>query len=405
MADNMSKSTKILYFYQYFGTPKGGWSTRVYEMCKRWHALGHEVSIVTSLYDKSDLTASGIYTKHVIEGINVYVVNVRMSNKNKFYYRLFTFFWYALMATLIGLFTKCNAIIASSGPITIGIPALLVKWIRFKPLIFEVRDLWPGGAVAFKILKNPALIKIAYWFEALCYNNSKLIVSCSQGIHNSIIERFPHVNSTIIPNAADVELFRDRELPNKNSDRLTQTYFVYTGTLGLIDDCSQILHAAKELQSRGRNDIRILMIGDGNERDILHKLHDQLQLTNVDFLGQMPKLELINFVRQCRGSILTVKSIPYMDHCSPNKVFDAFAAGRPIIQTTQGWIHELVDREKCGLNVKPNDPSSFAESMIQLTDDEDFFLSCCKNSARLGDTEFNRDRLAKKMIEDIQAII
>lgn len=45
----------IVYFYQYFGTPKGGWSTRVYETIRRWARQGHHVTVVTSLYDKSEL--------------------------------------------------------------------------------------------------------------------------------------------------------------------------------------------------------------------------------------------------------------------------------------------------------------------------------------------------------------
>jgi outer membrane PBP1 activator LpoA protein len=46
---------KIVYFYQYFSTPKGSWGTRVYEFAKDWVDKGHEVTVVTSVYSKSDL--------------------------------------------------------------------------------------------------------------------------------------------------------------------------------------------------------------------------------------------------------------------------------------------------------------------------------------------------------------
>ena len=48
---------KIVYFYQYFSTPNGSWGTRVYEFAKEWVDQGHEVTVVTSIYSKSDLVA------------------------------------------------------------------------------------------------------------------------------------------------------------------------------------------------------------------------------------------------------------------------------------------------------------------------------------------------------------
>lgn len=393
---------KILIFYQYFGTPKGGWSTRIYEMSRRWVEAGHEVSVVTSLYDKSDLTASGFYEKQRHAGIDVYVINIKLSNKHHTLYRIYSFFFYAFMASFLGLRAPCDVVLASSGPITVGIPALLTKWLRRKPMVFEVRDLWPDGAVAFGILSNPLLKKLAYWFEALCYRQSRLVVTASEGMTRNIAQRFPSTSLFTIPNASDVDLFRT---PVDNRD-IYKCYagkkvFVYTGTLGLIDGCRQIVEAAIELQKRGREDIIILLIGDGKERSELEQLATEYLLKNIEFIGLMPKEKLVGYIQVARASLLTVKPIPFMDNCSPNKIFDAFAAGVPIIQTTQGWIKDLVEETGCGLNVPPNDVVAFADAIIQLCDKELLFESCCRVSAKLGDSTFNRDKLAKKMLTAI----
>ena len=66
---------RILFFYQYFGTPKGGWSTRVYELCRRWVAAGYHVTVVTAPYEKSDITASGFISRKQIEGIDLIIIN------------------------------------------------------------------------------------------------------------------------------------------------------------------------------------------------------------------------------------------------------------------------------------------------------------------------------------------
>ncbi|MEC7626809.1 MAG: glycosyltransferase WbuB, partial [Verrucomicrobiota bacterium] len=60
---------KILYFYQYFSTSKGSWGTRAFEFSKRWVQAGHEVTVVTCVYDKSDLSPSWLIHREKIEGI------------------------------------------------------------------------------------------------------------------------------------------------------------------------------------------------------------------------------------------------------------------------------------------------------------------------------------------------
>ena len=80
---------RIVYFYQYFGTSKGGWSTRVHEMCKRWVEEGHEVTVVTTPYDKSDIDRfKGISRKFNYDGINVIVLNFLQSNKHSTFKRI-----------------------------------------------------------------------------------------------------------------------------------------------------------------------------------------------------------------------------------------------------------------------------------------------------------------------------
>ena len=68
---------KILIFYQYFATSKGSWGTRIYEFAKIWVEEGYDVEVITSIYSKSDLKASGILKNLDIDGIKVKVLNIK----------------------------------------------------------------------------------------------------------------------------------------------------------------------------------------------------------------------------------------------------------------------------------------------------------------------------------------
>jgi len=391
---------RILYLYQYFGTPRGGWSTRAYEHARRWVRAGHEVCIISSLYDKSDLTARGLWTQHRIEGIRVYALNLKLSNKHGIVRRLYSFVAYAVAATGVGLFLRADLILASSGPITVGIPALILRGLKGCPLVFEVRDLWPQGAIALGILRGAVWQRLAYAFEGWCYRASSLVVSCSEGTRRSIAERYPGLRVLTIPNAADLEVFRYRQPASNGVPAYRgKALFVYAGTLGLIDHCMHILAAAAHLCDPR---IHILLIGDGRERAQLQAYARSRGLGNVTFAGQLPKSEVAGYLREATAALLTVLPIPFMDHCSPNKLFDAFAAGVPVIQNSQGWIRELIAREECGITVPRRDSRALARAMTLLAEEPATRDHLAAQAARLGRTRFNRDRLAWRLLRAME---
>jgi glycosyltransferase involved in cell wall biosynthesis len=391
---------RILYLYQYFGTPRGGWSTRAYEHARRWVQAGHEVCVISSLYDKSDLTATGLWSRYRIEGIQVYALNLRLSNKHGFFRRLYNFGAYALAAGILGSFLRADLILASSGPITVGVPGLFLHRLKHCPLVFEVRDLWPEGAVALGILRGTLWKKLAYAFEGQCYRASRLVVTCSERARQSIRQRYPDVRVVNIPNASDLDLFRYRPAaPNGAQAYRHKALFVYTGTLGLIDHCVLILEAAAHLCDPH---IHILLIGDGRERKQLQAFARAKGLLNVTFLGQLPKPEVVGYLREATAALLTVLPIPFMDHCSPNKLFDAFAAKMPVIQNSQGWIRELIAREECGITVPRRDSRALARAMTRLAEEPATRDHLAAQAARLGRTRFNRDRLAWRLLRAME---
>jgi len=90
--DDGVREMRILYFYQYFTTPAGAWSTRVYEFAQRCVEQGDSVTVVTSIYDKSDLRSDKLLSRCNIDGIDVRIINVTLSNRHGFVQRMMTFF-------------------------------------------------------------------------------------------------------------------------------------------------------------------------------------------------------------------------------------------------------------------------------------------------------------------------
>lgn len=395
---------KILIFYQYFGTPNGSWSTRFYEFARRWVLAGNEVTIVTAPYEKSDIKANGFISRQTIDGINLIIINTPDSNRVSNLKRALNSVKFSITASYFALTQKTNLVISSSGPITIGIPGLMAKLFRNKTFIFEIRDLWPGGGIEMGKIKNKWIIKLALSFEKLLYNNANLVVACSDGQKNNIQKRYSNIKCVTIPHGGDLDLF---DIKKTNTDISKDAkLFTHIGSLGFIHNCKLILEAADIIKKAGReNDIKIIFIGDGAERNELVLIKQNLNLSNIEFWGLLPKKELPKWVKSSTATLFTTLDNETQNTSCPNKIFDSFAAGVPIIQTTTGWIKELIEKENCGINVAPNNPKELANAILKIADSELLQNDLSLNAERVAKTMFNRDVLANRYLEEIKALV
>jgi glycosyltransferase involved in cell wall biosynthesis len=399
---------KIIYFYQYFSTPKGSWGTRVYEFTKLWVERGHEVTVVTSIYSKSDITASKLLETQEFDGIKVKIINVLIDNKQPVLKRIWSFVQYMFFSLWYALSLPADVVVASSGPISVGVPGLLAKWLRRKKLVFEVRDLWPGGAIEMGIIRNSFMKWLLFKFEQFLYYSADLIVTLSPGMKNNIISRFPGYENKVIsvPNAANLDLFSGDPDAGRNAEEVfkNRKIAIYTGNIGQVNNSGLLLEAARLLQKNGRKDIHILLIGDGQLKDELQRKIDEEKLETISIKGLMPKTELISYIKNSMVSLIPLKDAPILNTSSPNKLFESMAAGVAVVQTTQGWIKDFIEKEQCGITVSPNDPKQLYDVLTHLAQNENETKVMGAKGRVAAEKYFNKTTLSKKMIDAIENI-
>lgn len=394
---------KIVYFYQYFTTPKGSYGTRVYEFTKQWVEAGHDVTVVTSIYAKSDIRAEKFLETQLVDGVKLKIINVRVDNKQSFLKRIYTFILYSLISVYYAFTLKCDLVIASSGPITIGLPGLIAKIFRGKKLVFEVRDLWPEGPIELGILKNKVIQKLSYAFEKLCYKKSSLIVALSPGMKNNILERFSKANVISVTNSANIELFSTPKKQITLSVLKNKKYAIYTGNIGMVNNSELLFRAAQKLKELGRNDIVIVLIGDGQQREELAEKSKNLD--NFLLLGLMPKKELVNYVKNAMVSLIPLNNTPMLRTSSPNKLFESMAASVPVIQSTYGWMEKMLKNSKSGYTVSPTDEQELVDKLLFLSDNKEIAEKMGSNAYKYAKENFDKNILAKKMLDGILDIV
>lgn len=396
---------KILYFYQNFSTPKGSWGTRVYEFASNWVKQGHEVTVVTSILSKSDLTATRLIEDQYFDGIHVKVLNIVTDNKHSFYKRIWTFLLYSILSTYYALTIKADIVIASSGPITVGIPGLIAHYIKGRKLIFETRDLWPEGAIELGIIKNGFIKSMSYWFEKQCYKASSYIITLSPGMTKNIFQRFKFENIADVTNAANIKLFSTpRPFQEVHPTLKPKQYAIYTGNIGMVNNSYWLYEAAKSLQKLGREDIVILLIGEGQQREELEQKAIKEGVTNFVRFGLMPKEDLVGYVQHAFVSLVPLKGTPILDTSSPNKFFESLAAGVPVIQNTQGWMKDFLEDHSVGYTLDPADPDQLAQTLINMSNNPALAHEMGKRALVIAKSKFDKDYLADKMLQILKTV-
>lgn len=390
----------IVYFYQYFTTPKGSYGTRVYEFTKKWVEKGHKVIVVTSVYAKSDIRATKFLETQEIDGITLKIINVTIDNKQSFLKRIYTFLVYSFFSIYYAFTLKCDLVISSSGPITAGIPGLIAKIFRRKKFVFEVRDLWPEGPIELGVLKNKFIQKMSYAFEKRCYKSSSLVVALSPGMKSNITDRFPETNAISVTNSANIELFSSPKEEITHPQLIGKKFAIYSGNIGLVNNSELLYRTAKKLKEQERDDIVIVLIGDGQQKEEIMKKSEGLD--TILFLGLMPKVELVNYVKNALVSLIPLDDTPMLSTSSPNKLFESMAAAVPVIQTTNGWIKEMLDESQSGFTVSPTNEDELVEKLIFLADNETESKETGKRGFEFAKRNFDKDILSKRMIEAIE---
>lgn len=389
---------EIVYFYQYFSTPKGGWGTRVYEFARRWVEAGHSVTVVTSVYQKSDLKVTRLIEDQEIDGIRVKVINIGIDNRHGFARRVLAFIAYSIISSYYAISLRADLVVASSGPITAGIPGLVARYLRLRRLVFEVRDLWPDVPIALGVVKNGLVKRTAYWLEERCYKAASRIVTLSPGMTASIQSRYGLENIDTIYNPANLDLFaQPQECP---ADLEGERYAIYCGNIGRVNNVMWMVDAAGILLARGRDDIMLVFIGEGQLRGEVEKRKDAEDLRNLLVLGLMPKENLVCYVQNAMAALVPLANVPMLRSSSPNKFYESLSAGVPVVQSSHGWMRDFVKEHEVGFTVSAEDPASLADCLEEIADRCDPDIG--RRARRTAELFFDENELARRMLESLR---
>lgn len=383
---------KLIYLHQYFKFPDETGGTRSYDLASSFVSKGIDVTVLTSTSDEKYNTKQR-WVEIERNGIEVHYVYLPYGNHLSYLQRSFVFFKFLWFATFRLLKLKGDVVLATSTPLTIGIPALIKKWFGKTPFIFEVRDVWPEAVIAIGAIKNKWLQKLLYRLEKLIYKNAIAIVPLSTDMQKSIVSRYPQFRDKtdiVIENIAEVNRFQSNsETVDLEEIIGFQPRFsvLYAGTFGKVNGIHKVIELAEKTLQIDKELVYIL-IGSGIEKENVTQLAKDRDVLNknVFILNSISKNELSLWYNAVSMGSSFVIDIPELWANSANKFFDTLASGKPVLINHEGWQAEVIRDRNVGF-VLPYD----------VTDKEaEDFVNYTKNTLLIESQEKSAIELAKE---------
>ena len=347
---------KIIYLHQYFKFPEENGGTRSYDLASAFIKAGLQVEMITSTYNEKYKTGNR-WTQIEKKGLIVHYVYLPYSNHMSYFKRSLIFFQFLWFSTIKLLSLNGDIVLATSTPLTIGIPALIKKWFHKTPFIFEARDVWPEAVIAIGALNNKILQKVLFLLERIIYKNALAIVPLSVDMKQSIVSRYPQLNGKpieVIENISEITRFQ-KGFSNKTSvlnekiGSIPRFTILYAGAFGRVNGIDYVITFAEKLLILDSS-ICFVLIGDGAEKKAIIQLaKDKAVLNkNVFILDSVSKDELPQLYFECSMGSSFVIPIKELWANSANKFFDSLAAGKPTLINHKGWQQSYIEKNNIG---------------------------------------------------------
>jgi colanic acid biosynthesis glycosyl transferase WcaI len=253
-------------------------------------------------------------------------------------------------------------------PITVGLPAALLRWLKRAPIIFWVLDLWPDALSAVGAVRSPRILAVVGRVVTFIYARCDLILAQSKGFVSEI-KKYCAAGARIqyFPSWAE-EIYQGErsEIAPEVESRPDMFTILFAGNIGVMQDFPSIIETAELL--RHRKNIRWLILGDGRQGDWLRGEVDRCGLQDVVLLpGRYPIERMPSFYSHADALLVSLKPDPVLSMTIPGKVQSYLTAGIPILGMLDGEGARVIQEAGAGLVCPAGDAAGLANAIVEMS--------------------------------------
>lgn len=296
------------------------------------------------------------------------------------------------------MWKKYDVAFVDSTPPIQGLKMPLIKWLKRKPTIYNVQDIFPDSLVGTGLTHEGSLIwKIGRMVEKITYRYADKIIVISEDFKKNIMAKGVLEDKIVVVynwvdqnKVVDVPREENKLFDAYGLER-SKFYITYNGNIGLTQNMDMLLDVAKELQEE-YEDIHFVLVGNGAYLDeVRHKVAEQ-QLDNVHLLPFQP-YEDISHVFSLGDASLVISKPGVGANSVPSKTWSIMSASRPVLANfDENELKTIIENNHCGIFTKAGDKDAFKESILTLYNHREL----CKEYGHNG-RKFVMDNLTREV--------
>lgn len=363
---------RVLIVTQYFWPE----SFRINDLALGLKQRGHEVEILTGMpnYPAGELYPGyGFFSpaEQQFEGMRVVRVPLLPRGSSRNWRLAANYASFVLSAALLGPL-RCRGrydaiFVYEPSPVTVALPAILLKAVKRAPLLFWVQDLWPESLSATGSVTSPRLLSWVRRMVNFIYRRCDLILVPSRGfIGHVLASGVSRERIAYLPNWAEA-LFRPLAPPpaSVGDDMPAGFRILFAGNIGSAQSFETILAAAE--RTRVQRDVHWVIVGDGNMRLWVSDEIRRRGLTEqVHLLGQRPVDTMPSYFAAADALLVSLRGDPVFSLTVPSKIQSYLACGRPILAAIDGEGASIIVESGAGLSCPAQDADQLAAAALAL---------------------------------------
>lgn len=401
---------RILVVSQYFHPE----NFRINDLALGLKDLGHDVTVLTGIpnYPQGKFFDGYGYFKpreELWNGIKIIHCLLAPRKSSGFLHLAFNYISFALFAS-IAVLTRLRGkfdviFVFQVSPITVGIPAIVAKYVKKAPIFFWVLDLWPESVLATTNIKSKLVVALLSRLTRSIYGHCDRVLVQSKGffahakkmgVEDCRLRFFPNwAEDFYVPAQKDMQL---------NASLPTGFRIMFAGNIGMAQDFDAILKAAFTLKEQVH--IQWVIVGDGKQRAYVeHQIHLLGLQNTVHLIGQKPVQMMPAYFASADALLVSLKNEEIFASTIPGKIPSYLACAKPILGMLNGEGANIINEAGAGLTCHAGDSHGLVEIVLKISELSSHQLACLGNNGlRYYQQTFDRASLFKKLEEEMSTL-
>ncbi|WP_132057815.1 glycosyltransferase family 4 protein [Halorussus amylolyticus] len=376
-----SRDAKMLTFLTEYFYPEESSTAQLLTELAVELSESYDVSAVTNLPNYHDIDQHKAVSKRERhEDVSVRRLRGTRFDKDSLVLRIVNWLSFTLLTTLHLARRQTDVLLVVSNPPILPFAAWVKKRVSGTPYVYLIHDMYPDMPIGLGILSEDSLIA-RIWERGMriLYRDADRIVVLGGSMEDRLVEKmgadagFDPEKVSVIPNWEDEEFIQPMAKTKNEfaAEQGTREKFtvLYSGNIGRFHELKTVIDAIDILEKQGREDIELLIIGEGARKEELIQYVTESDVKNIRFLPFQPRDRLPETLTCADASLVGIK--PEMEGmCVSSKLYSSLAAGMPVLAVVgeSDEVARVVREESCGEYISPSDAEKAAKTIALWAD-------------------------------------